>query len=107
MKSHLHMHTNQTTTIQGKTESFRLFHNMLAQSASMLDVFDKIKRVAPSEAAVLIRGETGTGKELVARALHILSHRSQGQFLAINCATLTPELLASELFGHVKGIKVR
>ena len=69
----------------------------------MLDVFEKIKRVGPSQASVLIRGETGTGKELVARALHLNSARSKRAFLAINCATLTPELLASELFGHVRG----
>ena len=79
------------------------FHGMIAESAQMSAVFEQIKRVAPHESSVLIRGETGTGKELVARALHELSARASGPFRAINCATLTPELLASELFGHVRG----
>lgn len=79
------------------------FYGMIADSAPMKAVFQQIERVAPYESAVLIRGETGTGKELVARALHHLSSRSEGPFCAINCATLTPELLASTLFGHVRG----
>ncbi len=87
----------------GHKEQFELTYGMLGGSARMLDVFDKIKRVGPTEASVLIRGETGTGKELVAQALHKNSSRVNKPFLAINCATLTPELLASELFGHVRG----
>jgi len=79
------------------------FEGMIADSAQMREVFKQIQRVAPHETSVLIRGETGTGKELVARALHALSARAEGPFCAINCATLTPELLASELFGHVRG----
>jgi two-component system response regulator AtoC len=79
------------------------FHGMIAESPQMMSVFEQIRRVAPYEASVLIRGETGTGKELVAQALHDLSGRARGPFRAINCATLTPELLASELFGHVRG----
>ncbi len=69
----------------------------------MFALFDLLPRVARSGASILIRGETGTGKELVARALHSVSSRSSGPFRAINCATLTPDLLASELFGHVRG----
>jgi two-component system response regulator AtoC len=76
---------------------------MLTVSPSMLELFELIRRVSRTEATVLVRGETGTGKELVARALHDLSPRADAPFRAINCATLTPELLASELFGHVKG----
>ncbi len=72
-------------------------------SPQMLALFDLLPRVARSGASVLIRGETGTGKELVARALHSVSPRKEGPFRAINCATLTPDLLASELFGHVRG----
>jgi two-component system response regulator AtoC len=79
------------------------FHGMVTASARMLDFFDLVKRVARTDSSVLIRGQTGTGKELVARALHEVGRRSGGPFRALNCATLTPELLASELFGHVRG----
>ena len=79
------------------------FHGIMASSTVMLELFELMKRVARTDASILIRGETGTGKELVARALHTLSPRNQGPFRAVNCATLTPDLLASELFGHVRG----
>lgn len=76
---------------------------MLGDSPQMQDIFNRIRRVAPSNASVLIEGETGTGKELVARALHNLSPRQGGKFVAVNCAALSPQLMESELFGHEKG----
>lgn len=79
------------------------FHGMLTTSRAMRELFGTIARVARTDAAVLIRGETGTGKELVARAIHELSRRHPQPFHAVNCATLSPELLSSELFGHVRG----
>jgi len=79
------------------------FHGLVAASAAMRDFFGLVERVAATDSSVLIRGETGTGKELVARAIHKLSTRREGPFQAVNCATLTPEHLASELFGHVRG----
>ncbi len=79
------------------------FHGMLTASPQMRAFFQLLERVAQTEATVLVRGRTGTGKELVAKALHLVSRRSEGPFKAINCATLTSELLASELFGHVRG----
>lgn len=79
------------------------FHGILTSSKKMEDFFELVKRAAPTDASVLIRGDTGTGKELVARAIHERSMRHDRPFRAINCATLSAELLVSELFGHVKG----
>lgn len=81
-------------------ESSELF---IGRSKTMLDVFKAIGRVSKQNMPVLIRGESGTGKELVARALYQYSHRSDGPFLAVNCAALPDNLLESELFGHEKG----
>ncbi|MFT5685917.1 MAG: two-component system response regulator AtoC [Myxococcota bacterium] len=78
-------------------------HGLLTGAPQMQRLFVLMERAAVTEAPVLIRGETGTGKELVAQALHRLSPRATAPFRAVNCATLTPELLASALFGHVKG----
>ncbi len=83
--------------------ALREFHGMFSVAPQMFSLFERLPRVARSDASVLIRGETGTGKELVARAVHRLSARSKGSFQALNCATLTADLLASELFGHVRG----
>jgi two-component system response regulator HydG len=77
--------------------------DMLARSSTMRDLSELVRRIADSDATVLLLGETGTGKERVARALHRLSHRSQQRFIAVNCAAIPAELLESELFGYVKG----
>ena len=79
------------------------FENIIGTSPAMQEVFDVIRQVAPTRTTVLIQGESGTGKELVARALHQISPRSQGPFVAVHCAALAPTLLESELFGHEKG----
>ncbi|MCA9569087.1 MAG: sigma 54-interacting transcriptional regulator [Myxococcales bacterium] len=84
-------------------QELRTFHGMLSRAPSMHDLWNTLERAAATDAPILIRGETGSGKELVARALHDLSPRASRPFLAVNCATLTGDLLASELFGHVRG----
>ena len=76
---------------------------LLGRAPAMRQVKDRIRRVAPAKAPVLIVGETGSGKELVARRLHRLSHRREGPFVAINCGALSPTLLESQLFGHERG----
>lgn len=77
--------------------------SIIGQSPEMQEVLETVKQVAPSRATVLLLGESGTGKELVAHALHQLSPRHKGPFVAVHCAALTPTLLESELFGHEKG----
>ncbi len=81
----------------------KLFEGIVYKSRKMQDVVDLVKRVAPENASVLILGESGSGKELIAKALHNLSKRKDNNFVAVNCAALTDSLLESELFGHVKG----
>ena len=76
---------------------------LIGESPLMDEIFETVKQVAPTRATVLIQGESGTGKELVAQALHALSGRPKAKFVAVHCAALTPELLASELFGHERG----
>jgi two-component system response regulator HydG len=80
-----------------------LIENVVGQSSAMRRVFGLVARVADSEAGVLIHGETGTGKELIARAIHENGRRKDGPFVAINCAAVPASLLESELFGHERG----
>lgn len=79
------------------------FEGVIGDSPQMRDVIEKLKRIAPTNATVLIQGETGTGKELVAQAIHQNSPRKAKPFVALNCAALSENILESELFGHVKG----
>ncbi len=89
--------------LRSKVRKQDTIEGMIGRSPAMVEVFETIKQVAPSRATVLIQGESGTGKELAAHAIHHLSPRAKGKFLAVHCAALTAELLASELFGHEKG----
>ena len=77
--------------------------SIIGSSPAMQELFDVIRQVAPTQASVLIQGPSGTGKELVANALHRLSPRARNPFVAVHCAALSPTLLESELFGHEKG----
>ena len=78
-------------------------HQMIGSSKPMMEIHDMIEKVAPTNARVLIEGENGTGKELVARQLHELSNRSYAPFIEVNCAAIPSELIESQLFGHEKG----
>lgn len=86
----------------GKDESV-LFHGMWTRDAKMKELFRLLERAAAEDVTVLVRGETGSGKELVAQAVHACSGRAKGPFRALNCAALPGNLLESELFGHAKG----
>jgi two-component system response regulator PilR (NtrC family) len=84
-------------------EAKKYFGNIVAESEGMVNVCEMIKRVAPTKTTIMITGDSGTGKELVAEALHSFSARSSSPFLPVNCAALPESLIESELFGHVKG----
>ena len=79
------------------------FEGIIGNSPSMWDMFSRIRRVAPHYRAVLVTGETGTGKDLVAQTLHRLSPASQGRYVVLNCSAVVETLFESELFGHVRG----
>ena len=84
-------------------KAVKVQNEMIGESSAMMDVKDMIEKVAPTNARVLITGENGTGKELVARQLHELSTRKFGPFIEVNCAAIPSELIESQLFGHEKG----
>ncbi len=93
----------QTEYLQEEIKELTNDHGIIAQHKSMKKVLDLIAQVAQTEATVLIHGETGTGKELVARAIHAASNRSEGPLIRINCGAIPANLIESELFGHEKG----
>ncbi len=94
---------NENANLKHQLETRYEFDNIIAESPSMKNVCEMIRRVAPTDTTVLIYGQSGTGKELIAKAMHTHSPRSKKQFLPVNCAALPEALLESEMFGHVKG----
>ena len=95
---------NQDTSLWALVKENRgPFENIIGQSQAITDVFDLIEKVAGRDCTVLINGQTGTGKGLVARAIHEQSKRNKMPFIHINCGAIPANLLESELFGHVKG----
>ena len=89
--------------LEGEIRSAHNFSEIIGDSPAIHQVLEQVATVAPSDATVLILGETGTGKELVARAIHRLGRRREGSFIKVNCAAIPTGLLESELFGHEKG----
>ena len=95
--------SQETDRLNRALSNLGVLVDMVGTSPQMQQVFTTVQQVAPSKAAVLVTGESGTGKELVARAIHQLSNRRAGPFVAINCAAMPETLMESELFGHEKG----
>jgi DNA-binding NtrC family response regulator len=93
----------QHRQLQEELEQQRQFSNIIGKSSEMNKILDVIKQVAPTKASVLITGESGVGKELIADAIHNMSNRKEKPFIKVHCAALTESLLESELFGHEKG----
>lgn len=89
--------------LQSNLEQRYSFHNLIGKNYQMRNIYSLIERVAQTDSTILITGETGTGKELVARAIHYGSSRADRNLITVNCAALPEALLESELFGHVKG----
>ena len=97
------MHALNVIQMESWVRSELPFEEIVGKSEALLRVLREIERVAPTESTVLIHGETGTGKELIARAIHNLSARKSGAFVKLNCAAIPANLLESELFGHERG----
>src|SRR2546425_1126104 len=94
---------NETIALREELDRASMFEEIVGSSPALQSVLAQVAKVAQTDATVLIFGETGTGKELVARAVHKRSRRASGAFIRVNCAAIPPSLVASELFGHEKG----
>jgi formate hydrogenlyase transcriptional activator len=94
---------NETVALREEIVRSSMFEEIVGSSESLRRVLEQVSRVAPTDSTVLIQGETGTGKELIARAIHNRSKRANRAFIRVNCAAIPPTLIASELFGHEKG----
>src|SRR5207245_875637 len=94
---------NENVVLREQIDQAFMFEEIVGTSPGLQEVLSRVMKVAPTDSSVLVSGETGTGKELVARAIHKRSRRSQRAFVSVNCAALAPSLISSELFGHEKG----
>ena len=93
----------ENVALRDEIDKTSMFEEIVGTSAVLQKVLSRVSKVAPTDSTVLVTGETGTGKELVARAIHRRSHRSSCAFVSVNCAAIPRDLIASELFGHEKG----
>ena len=94
---------NENVALREEIDRSSMFEEIVGSSEALRQVLAQVSKVAPTDSTVLILGETGTGKELIARAIHNRSKRSARAFIRVNCAAISPSLIASELFGHEKG----
>ena len=94
---------NETVALREEIVRSSMFEEIVGSSEALRKVLEQVSRVAPTDSTVLIQGETGTGKELIARAIHNRSKRRNRAFIRVNCGAIPPSLIASELFGHEKG----
>ena len=94
---------HENVALREEIDKTSMFEEIVGASPALRRVLSRVSKVAPTDSIVLITGETGTGKELVARAIHRRSHRSSRPFVSVNCAAIPRDLIASELFGHEKG----
>src|ERR1700704_2969029 len=94
---------NENVALREQIDRDSMFEDIVGSSGALRKVLHQVAKVAPSDSTVLILGDTGTGKELIARAIHKRSSRADRAFIAVNCAAIPPSLIASELFGHEKG----
>jgi transcriptional regulator with PAS, ATPase and Fis domain len=93
----------ENIALREEIDKVSMFEDIVGTSPALQAVLSRVSKVAPTDSTVLVTGETGTGKELVARAIHKRSHRSSRAFVSVNCAAIPRDLIASELFGHEKG----
>jgi transcriptional regulator with GAF, ATPase, and Fis domain len=100
LKDQLH---DENVVLREQIDQAFMFEEIVGTSSGLQGVLSRLMKVAPTDSSVLVSGETGTGKELIARAIHKRSRRSQRAFVSVNCAALAPSLISSELFGHEKG----
>jgi PAS domain S-box-containing protein len=94
---------DENVALREEVNRVSMFEEVVGTSTALSTVLARVAKVAPTDSTVLITGETGTGKELIARAIHKRSRRAQRAFISVNCAALAPSLISSELFGHEKG----
>jgi len=93
----------ENVALREEIDKTSMFEEIVGESAALRTVLARVAKVAPTDSTVLVTGETGTGKELIARAIHKRSRRAARPFVSVNCAAIPPSLIASELFGHEKG----
>ncbi len=94
---------NENLALRDEIDRTSMFEEIVGSSRPLRNILEVVARVAPTDSTLLLLGETGTGKEMIARAIYKRSNRAERAFIRVNCAAIPPSLFASELFGHEKG----